>query len=76
MRHGLWIVTMQREACFETYIVIAAAMQHPIAAASRFPSRSEQSRLPSRRIRFRLRMPRTTYVHLAVFPGRHRSLAS
>jgi hypothetical protein len=60
---------MQLEACFETYIVIAAAMQRPIAAASRFPSRSEQSRLPSRCIRFRLRMPRMTYVHLARFSG-------
>lgn len=49
-----------------------SAMQHPIAPASRFPSRSKQSRLLSRRIRFRSRMPRTTYLRLAVFPGKHR----
>jgi hypothetical protein len=53
-----------------------AAMQRPIAAASRFPSRSKQSRLLSRRIRFRVRMPRTTYLHLAGSTGEtpHRHL--
>ncbi len=49
-----------------TYITTSAAMQRPIAAESRFPSRSKQSRLLSQRIRFRFRMARTTYVRLAV----------
>lgn len=62
---------MQKE-CSKAYMVISAAMQRSIVAASRFPSSSEQqSRLPSWRIRFRLRMSRTTYLHQAVFLGRH-----
>lgn len=56
--------------CFKTD---PAAMQRPIASASRFPSRSKQSRLLSRRIRFRVRMSRARHTCiLPALPGKHR----